>query len=107
MKKFVELNDIKQFIQKNTLSLLYVSSDKCSVCQDVKPKLEKLLEDYPQIHSGYTKIEEAPEVSGQFTVFTAPTIILFVEGKEVLRESRFIQFHKLEEGLSRWYRELV
>ncbi|MFS0578868.1 hypothetical protein [Brevibacillus sp. 179-C9.3 HS] len=46
-----------------------------------------------------TSIEKAPFISGEFLVFTAPTILLFADGKEVFRQARFISFDELERVL--------
>ncbi len=43
-----------------------------------------------------------PEVSGEFLVFTVPTILVFYDGKEIIRQSRFIQFEKLNEDILKY-----
>lgn len=40
-------------------------------------------------------IDDLIEVSGQFLVFSVPTILIMHEGREILRESRFIDFNKI------------
>ncbi|MHB8097352.1 MAG: YbbN family protein [Erysipelotrichaceae bacterium] len=37
-----------------------------------------------------------PEIAGQHQVFTVPTILVWSENHEILRESRFINFSKIE-----------
>ncbi|MFS0554920.1 hypothetical protein [Brevibacillus sp. 179-C 1.1 NHS] len=54
---------------------------------------------HPQVKSMVTSIEKAPFISGEFLVFTAPTILLFADGKEVFRQARFISFDELERVL--------
>ena len=46
---------------------------------------------------------EVEEIAGHLSIFTAPTLLLFVEGKEYLREDRFVRFADLEEKLTRIY----
>ena len=74
--------------------LLYFSTPNCMVCEIMLPKVLEALQDYP-----YDLIDidaaEYPEISGQHRVFTAPTLLVFYEGKEVLRESRFIDIDKI------------
>jgi thioredoxin-like negative regulator of GroEL len=53
--------------------------------------------------SRYVDIEKSPVISGQFRIFTIPTILIFFEGKEQLRYSRNISMHQLEESISRPY----
>lgn len=75
--------------------VLYFTTKTCSVCKSIFPRLEALMQAYPQ---KYYKIdvEHLPELAGQNRVFTVPTILVFAEGKEVLRESRFIDFSKIQ-----------
>jgi len=87
--------------------LLYFSSDSCSVCKVLKPKLAELLhEKFPLMRSLYVDTEKSPVISGQFRVFTIPTILIFFEGKEQVRYSRNISMHQLEASIERSY-ELV
>jgi thioredoxin-like negative regulator of GroEL len=75
--------------------VLYFTTTTCNVCKSVFPRLEELMQAYPQ---KFYKIdaEQFPELAGQNRVFTVPTILVFAEGKEVLRESRFIDFNKIQ-----------
>jgi len=84
--------------------LLYFSSDSCSVCKVLKPKVAELLSaKFPLMLSHYVDTEKSPVISGQFRVFTIPTILIFFEGKEQVRYSRNISMHQLEASLERPY----
>lgn len=41
-------------------------------------------------------IDTHPEVAAQRLVFTVPTILVLAEGKEMLRESRFIGYDRID-----------
>jgi thioredoxin-like negative regulator of GroEL len=75
--------------------VLYFTTPTCNVCKSIFPRLEALMQGYPQ---KLYKIdaEQFPELAGQNRVFTVPTILVFAEGKEVLRESRFIDVQKIQ-----------
>jgi len=84
--------------------LLYFSSESCSVCKVLKPKVAELLrEKYPLMQSLYVDTEKSPVISGQFRVFTIPTILIYFEGKEQVRYSRNISMHQLEASIERPY----
>lgn len=84
--------------------LLYFSSDSCSVCKVLKPKVAELLHmKFPLMQSLYVDTEKSPVIAGQFRVFTIPTILVFFEGKEQLRYSRNISMHQLEAAIERPY----
>lgn len=78
--------------------VLYFTTPSCGVCHAIFPRLEALLSAYPQ---KLYKIDaqQFPELAGQHRVFTVPTILVFSDGKEVLRESRFIDFQKIQRVL--------
>ncbi len=84
--------------------LLYFSSDSCSVCKVLKPKVAALLQEkFSLMISHYVDIEKSPVISGQFRIFTIPTILIFFDGKEQTRYSRTIGMQQLETSISRPY----
>ena len=107
MKILNSLASIEAFIENNNLALLYFSDDMCSVCHDLLPKVEQMLLSYTQIKSARVEISNVLKASGKFSIFTAPTILLFIDGKETIRESRIISLSHLELKIARYYRMLI
>ena len=104
MEGIYNIQDIQDKITREKALLLYFSSDSCSVCKVLRPKVEELLQNkFPQILAHYVDIEKSPVISGQFRIFTIPTILIFFEGKEQLRYSRNISMHQLEAAIERPY----
>lgn len=97
------IDEIKSLIEESTIVILYFSTEHCNVCKTLKPKLDKLLEGFPQIVSRYVDLEKFSEASGLFTVFSIPTIIVMIEGKESIRESRNISLMQFQDKISRYY----
>jgi len=62
-----------------------------------------MLSSYPKVKSIKIDIDESPSLCAEFLVFIAPTILIFAQGKETLRESRFIVLNELEKNLNRYY----
>lgn len=95
MKKTTNLPEALTAIQEQKNVLIYISTQNCTVCHAVLPKVEKMLEAYdmPAYHFDAT---ETPEVASRFEVLTAPAVLVFNQGKEVLRQARFIDFEKLK-----------
>lgn len=95
---------LDRLIRDEAALLCYYSTDSCSVCKVLKPKVQELLEDrFPQMRSCYVDIDKSPLLSGQFRVFTIPTILVFFDGKEHARLSRNIGIGQLEENIARPY----
>lgn len=96
------MDSINQFIKSNKLCLIAVSKNTCNVCFPVISKVEAILKELPTVP--YTKVvlDDVPEFSGKFLVFSAPTILLFFKGNEVLRQSGFLNFHQLKKDIELW-----
>ena len=102
MEGIYNLQLLQEIIENEKGVLLYFSSDSCSVCKVLKPKVAQLLrEKFPKMAMRYVDTELSPVISGQFRVFTIPTILIWFEGKEQVRFSRNISIHQLEESISR------
>lgn len=102
MNKLHSIEEVRHLAEVNQISMLLVKTTNCSVCDVVLLKLDKLIDSYKDVEFAYVYANEVPLVAGEFLVFTAPTIIIFVEGKEVFRQSRFIIFEEVTEILEKW-----
>ncbi|MBL1226018.1 thioredoxin family protein [Enterococcus sp. BWR-S5] len=103
MVKLHQIEAIGHFIEAHEFAFIYVSQPDCSVCHSVLPKLKELLKSYPDIALGEVDGAEVPQVTAAYQVFSAPTLLLFINGKEYIREGRFVQFQKLTFDLDRLY----
>jgi len=92
------IKNYEQFkeIVKQELVVLIAKTRDCVVCNPLTNKLIEFMEEYKSIPHYQVYLEEIPLFQGQHLVFTVPTILVFSEGKEILRESRFIDFNKIQ-----------
>jgi len=93
------MSHIYDDINNNINTVVYISSETCGACDAVYPKLDILLKTYKNIHLVKVDMNECKDVLGQWMVFTVPSILVFYDGKEIHRESRFIQFDRLKHHL--------
>lgn len=102
MRRLTQYPEVEQFIKAHPLTFLYISQPSCSVCVGLLPKVEKLLSQFPAIQGAYVDAAQIPSVAGELSIFTVPAVLLFVEGKEVLRYARFISLDELEFNLAKY-----
>ncbi|CAA7602428.1 Thioredoxin-like fold [Acididesulfobacillus acetoxydans] len=96
---------LRRLLAQEEALVLYFTSQSCNVCRAVFPKL--MIRVSPQlIKVAKINIDEHPEIAGQMLVFTVPTVLMMYEGKEILRESRFIDFQRVERTLNVLHRTL-
>ena len=83
------VEEINLIIKDKPAVLLYFSGVGCGVCQALQPKIKKAFTDnYPLIEQYYLDIQEYKDIAISFEVFTMPTILVFLDGKEFVRKSR-------------------
>ena len=68
-------------------------------------KVERLSDSYTSLCSFYTDIREEPLIAGRFLVYSGPTVLLLLEGKEIYRASQFINLEELKQTINK-YQEL-
>ncbi|WP_077324871.1 thioredoxin family protein [Virgibacillus siamensis] len=106
MRNFNELTSIdavKEFINEQPLSFLYITTPNCSVCHGLKPQVQDLMEKYPDIALGLVNAHEVTEIAGMLSIFTAPVLLLFVDGKEYIRNARIVHLDLLDEKIDKVY----
>lgn len=100
----MSVEEIEKLINEKDGVLLYFSGENCNVCHALRPKVDELFTDkFPLVERIFLDAHENPEISAHFGVFSVPTIIVFLGGREFAREGRAVSLHQLEEKLSRPY----
>ena len=96
--------DLRQRKGESAAHLLYFSTPSCNVCKVLKPKIVRMLEErYPKMEFYYIDVEKHKKIAAEHTVFTIPTILVFFDGKESIRKSRYIGVKELENLIERGY----
>lgn len=93
-----------EILQKETAALIYFFSDSCAPCLSLRPKVIELLEKaFPKMKLAFVNSATYPLVAASFNVFSNPTLLIFFEGKEYTRLSKYVSISQLEESIERPY----
>lgn len=104
MKPVQSLEAFRKALDTNLAVLAYFSSPACSVCAVLKPKVDQMVSAcFPQMTVLYISSEELPELAAQYHVFTAPTVLVFFQGRETIRKSRAFGIEELKAEIQRPY----
>ena len=95
MKHLTNITDIERVISYNRLCLFYIKAPDCGVCNVMLDKVKQLADNFPLLCSFYTDIMEEPLIAGRFLVYSGPTVLLLMDGKEVYRGVHFINLEEL------------
>lgn len=87
--------------------MLYFYNDLCAPCKALRPKVELMLkEEFTEMKLIKINTAENPEFAAKYLVFSAPTLLVFFEGKEYIRESKNISIIELHDKVKRLYNML-
>jgi thioredoxin-like negative regulator of GroEL len=91
-------------LAENDAVLSYFSTNECSVCKVLKPKIEEMIGRlFPRIKMIYIESDRFQELAAQNRVFTAPTVVIFFAGRETIRKSRAFGLDELRTEIERPY----
>ncbi len=100
----LSLSDVEQIIKSELGVLLYFSTPTCNVCKALKPKITKAFdENFPLIKQYFIDSSISPDIPASMQIFSVPTIVVFLDGKEFARESRNVSIPQLIEKIKRPY----
>ena len=102
MKHLTSIIDIERTIADHPLCLFYIKAPDCGVCNVMLDKVAQLADSFPSLCSFYTDITEEPLIAGRFLVYSGPTVLLMMEGKEVYRGVQFIDLEELKYNINRY-----
>jgi thioredoxin-like negative regulator of GroEL len=102
------LEQIQSIIKQELGVLLYFSGEHCNVCHALRPKCRELFDtEFPKLKQIYLDAEEHREIASHFQVLSLPTMIVFLDGREFVREGRSVSLHKMNKQLARPYRMMT
>lgn len=101
MTTVTSLDQLKHLINDQPFVVAYFSRPDCGVCTALKPKVTDMVAGLPEAAAYYVNLDEIPEAAGEYSIFTIPGIVLFVDGRETIREARYVSAENLEAQMHR------
>lgn len=96
--------ELKGKVSASSGIVVYFKNDKCAPCMALRPKVEELLQnDFPKMDFVIVDTVDQPLLASEFNVFANPTILVFFEGREYIRKSKYIGTGELAQEISRLY----
>ena len=98
------IKNIENSIKENLAVMVYFSAPTCNVCHALKPKLlEALDNNFKEFVIESVDISVEEDIAPHFGVFSIPTVLIFLDGKEFLRKSRHMSVDEVIREIKRPY----
>ncbi|MBP3817680.1 MAG: thioredoxin family protein [Butyrivibrio sp.] len=92
LNKNENLDDI---LKTNGLVIIQFGSESCGPCFSIKHKIDDWLSTHPSVFNRYIPVENYQAIAAQHNVFGVPTTILYCQGKEIIRRSRYYSLDEI------------
>lgn len=90
-----KFSDVDKIIKKD-LVMIIAKTHTCSSCKTIANMLEANMSHFYQIEKYNIFVDDIDLFRGEYLIFSVPTVIIFSEGKELLRESRYFNYEKMD-----------
>jgi len=96
--------EIQQLIKNEMALMIYFYNDDCPPCLSLRPKIEALVDnEFKEMKLIFVNSKNHPEIPASFSVYSNPTLLLFFDGKESKRFSKYISTSELSQSIERYY----
>lgn len=96
--------DREAVVRAAPAALVLYSAPDCQLCRALEPKLSAALEtEFPRLERYSIDCRRYPELAAQEGVFSVPTLVLYLEGREWWRQVRPLSVSLLIEAIRRPY----
>jgi len=100
----VTKKDLDDIIEQEEAVIIYFYNDNCAPCISLRPKVQKMVsEEFPKINFYLINSEKHPELTAHHSVFANPTLLVFFDGKEFIRKSKYVSIPELSQSIQRVY----
>ncbi len=94
--------DIDELVKSTPILILQFGEDTCGPCYAIRSKLDKWLEKHDGVSARYVDIEDHLELCSQMGIFSAPTVIAYVDGRVAAKESGYFSLDAFLERIERY-----
>ena len=95
MKEIKHYKEVTNIINQE-LVMVIAKTHTCSTCMTINDIIKQNVKYIDELPVYYIYVDDIAEFRGEYTIFSVPTVLIFNEGKELLRESKFINFAKID-----------
>ena len=96
--------ELEKNIKESQGVLVYFKNDFCGPCAALRPKVSNLISSkFPRMEMVIVDSFTNPSLAGQYNVFGNPTLLVFFEGREYIRKSKYISMPELQGEVERLY----
>lgn len=97
------LEELQKHIAEKPAILAYFYNDNCAPCLSLRPKIIELINnEFPKIKLLFINSIQK-DIPAYYGVYDNPTLLVFFDRKEYVRESKYVSVVQLQNTIERYY----
>ncbi len=97
------LEELQELVVNKLAILAYFYNDNCAPCKSLRPKIIEMQEaKFPKMELHFINSAKT-EIPAHYGVYDNPTLLIFFDRKEYIRESKYVSTAALSEKIQRYY----
>ncbi len=88
-------SDVEKVINKE-LVMVIAKTHTCYSCNSIASILDNSMNHFDKIDKYNIYVDDIDQFRGEYLIFSVPTVLIFSEGKELLRQSRYFDYAKID-----------
>lgn len=102
MEQLASAEQYQTMIQEHTVLLVQFGAHTCAPCTAIRRKIDSWCALHPQCRSIYVPVEQFRELAAGESVFSVPTILVYIEGRVTIRESGYFSLDDIFNRMERY-----
>jgi len=103
MNEIGSLSELQQNITDQPAVLAYFYNDNCAPCLSLRPKIIELINnEFPKINLLFINSINR-DIPAHYGVYDNPTLLVFFDRKEYVRNSKYVSVAQLYTTIERYY----
>ena len=101
-KNFTKQDNYNKLIEENEILLFQFGMQTCAPCHSIKNKLKDYSEVNESLKIYYVACEQFQQLAAKLSIFTVPTILVYVQGKLTLKVSGYFSLEEVFMKIERY-----
>ena len=102
MKQLQQETDFSSFLSSEKICIVQFGSAACAPCHAICQKIDQWTASHPMVSALYIPAETFCALTAQLSIFTVPTILVYVEGKLAIRTGVYFSLEEIFAQIQRY-----
>ncbi len=96
-------NQYESYVNRYALTVVQFGAENCLPCSAIREKITSWAHSREKTGSLYVSVEKFPALAAQFGIFSVPTVLVYAQGKQTVRESGYFSLEQILEKADGYY----